>query len=341
MKSIVRATLLVALFLPQFAHADWAITRAEDYEATVDLLGIAFLDDDTGWAVGDKGTILATADGGHTWTQQAMPEPPEDVDERFRNRMKTAQLVRVLIAGESSIWILGSGVVLGSDDAGATWRYADVGTRNRLTNGVFLSPDVGFIVGDNRTAIGTWDGGISWEPVSEGRRARAGDNRTTYEAIGFMTEDIGWIVGSSGTYVRSEDGGKTWAEPDGVDFDAGENIFGMTCLSETEAWAVGAEATLLHTTDAGEYWERIENGAEDFWYNLMDITFAADGKQAWAVGDGGVILHTTDGGETWPAEDSSVNHNLNAVAVTPSGAAHVVGAWGVILQSAPTGIAGN
>ena len=184
MKSIVRATLLVALFLPQFAHADWAITRAEDYEATVDLLGIAFLDDDTGWAVGDKGTILATADGGHTWTQQAMPEPPEDVDERFRNRMKTAQLVRVLIAGESSIWILGSGVVLGSDDAGATWRYADVGTRNRLTNGVFLSPDVGFIVGDNRTAIGTWDGGISWEPVSEGRRARAGASSSVLAAPG-------------------------------------------------------------------------------------------------------------------------------------------------------------
>ncbi|MEO2005523.1 MAG: YCF48-related protein [Candidatus Poribacteria bacterium] len=345
MKSITRVSLLGALLgvllLPQFARADWAISRGEDYDAEIDLRGIAFLDDDTGWAVGDKGTILHTVDGGHTWEPQAMPEPSADVEERFRNRMKSAQLVRVLIADESTVWILGNGVLLGSTDAGATWRYSNAGTRNRLTNGVFLSAEIGFIVGDNRTIVGTWDGGGTWESVFEGRRARAGDNRTVYEAIAFMTPDIAWIVGSSSTVVRSEDGGRNWAQPDGIDFDAYGNVYGVTFLSETEGWAVGQEAMILHTTDAGEYWEPVENDAENFGYDLKDFAFSEDGSQAWVVGDGGTILHTSDGGETWPAEESSVNHDLKAVAVTPSGTAYVVGAWGVILQSAPTGIAGN
>lgn len=345
MKSIVRISLplpiLLLLLLPQVTRADWAISRGEDYDAEVDLRGIAFLDDNTGWAVGDKGTILKTTDGGHAWEPQAMPEPSEDIEERFRGRMQSATLVRVLVADESTVWILGNGVLLGSDDAGATWRYANPGTRGRLTNGVFLSPDVGFIVGDNRTIIGTWDGGDTWESVFEGQRARAGDNRTVYEAISFMTPDVGWIVGSSSTVVRSEDGGKNWAQPDDIDFDAYGNVYGVKFLSETEGWAVGQEAMILHTTDAGDYWEPVENDAEDFGYDLKDFAFSADGSQAWVVGDGGTILHTSDGGETWPAEDSTVNHDLKSVAVTPSGTAYAVGAWGVVLQSAPTGVAGN
>ncbi len=339
MKSIFRVSLLVALLAPQLANADWAVVRAEDYDAKVDLRGIAFIDDDRGWAVGDGGTIVRTTDGGHTWAQQAMPEPSDEVDERFRGRMKSAQLVRVFVADENTLWILGSGAVLVSRDAGETWDYVNIGTRNRMTNGVFLSADVGFMVGDNGTALGTWDGGATWESVAAGRRARAGDNRTTYEAIGFMSDDIGWIVGSSGTYIRSEDGGKTWGEPEDVDFDAGENMFGVACLSETEAWAVGQEATLLHTSDAGEYWERIENDGENFYYDLKDITFNADHSQGWVVGDGGTILHSEDGGETWPAEDSTVKHDLKSVAVTASGTVFTVGSWGVILMSAPTGVA--
>ncbi len=51
------------------------------------------------------------------------------------------------------------------------------------------------------------------------------------------------------------------------------------------------------------------------------------------------LFHSTDGGETWPAEDATVKHDLKAVAVTESGTAYTVGSWGVILMSAPTGVA--
>ncbi len=64
MKSLLRISLLVALLAPQFANADWAVVRSEDYDAKVDLRGIAFLDDSRGWAVGDGGTILKTSSGG-------------------------------------------------------------------------------------------------------------------------------------------------------------------------------------------------------------------------------------------------------------------------------------
>ena len=41
--------------------------RPNSYDSLYD---IAFVDSQTGWAVGDFGTILHTADGGQTWTRE-------------------------------------------------------------------------------------------------------------------------------------------------------------------------------------------------------------------------------------------------------------------------------
>ncbi len=50
---------------------DGGITWTRQLAGTSPLLGVSFVDADTGTAVGAEGTILHTTDGGATWTLQS------------------------------------------------------------------------------------------------------------------------------------------------------------------------------------------------------------------------------------------------------------------------------
>ncbi len=73
-----------------------------------DLFDIAFADASNGWAVGQKGTILRTTDGGNSWTKISSPT--------------TEDLIRVRSAPEGSVQIITrSGLVLATRDGGKSW----------------------------------------------------------------------------------------------------------------------------------------------------------------------------------------------------------------------------
>jgi len=67
-----------------------------------------------GWAVGANGTILATADGGVTWTRQGSSTPFDLHGVRFADSMRG--------------WAIGAnGTLLVTGDGGATWQARDTG----------------------------------------------------------------------------------------------------------------------------------------------------------------------------------------------------------------------
>jgi photosystem II stability/assembly factor-like uncharacterized protein len=68
---------------------------------------IAFATADTGWVVGNKGTILHTNDGGNTWLSQ-------------KSRVK-ADLKRISVVDPFVVWIVGDALLLRSLDGGKNW----------------------------------------------------------------------------------------------------------------------------------------------------------------------------------------------------------------------------
>jgi photosystem II stability/assembly factor-like uncharacterized protein len=86
-----------------------------------------------GIAVGERGTILRTIDGGNTWTPVAI---------------KTrATLLSVQFIDDNSGWAIGrSGTILRTDDAGATWVEQESGTKQNLY-GLYFVKKAGFAVG--------------------------------------------------------------------------------------------------------------------------------------------------------------------------------------------------
>jgi photosystem II stability/assembly factor-like uncharacterized protein len=72
------------------------------------LCDAAFVDASTGWVVGERGTVLRTADDGLTWTTVTVPTHED--------------LTAVWFTGAANGWIVGDGAaMLHTTDGGATW----------------------------------------------------------------------------------------------------------------------------------------------------------------------------------------------------------------------------
>ena len=107
--------------------------RAQPSGTHVVLDGVAFADAAHGWVVGDNGTILATTDGGLTWSKQQVA-------------------TRVLLGGvacsdTSHAWVVGmQGTILATTDGGAHWHAQTSGVRGVLTSVAFADAKHGWAV---------------------------------------------------------------------------------------------------------------------------------------------------------------------------------------------------
>jgi photosystem II stability/assembly factor-like uncharacterized protein len=164
------------------------------------------------WAVGDKGTILVTTDGGATWTPQVSGT--------------TATLEGVSFSDSYDGWAVGKGgIILATTDGGTTWTQQVSGTTSSLDSVAFVADaQHGYAVGAEGLILFTADGGTTWvKQISNTSR----DLESVSTIFGFNSGDAttrvsgsenpnDWhdaiAVGKKGTIVTTEDGGLTWTK---------------------------------------------------------------------------------------------------------------------------------
>jgi photosystem II stability/assembly factor-like uncharacterized protein len=165
------------------------------------LNSVAFTDAHHGWAVGYGGAILATSDGGATWTAQTSGT--------------NATLKCVTFADSRHGWAVGSGaggasnnapVILATSDGGAIWKAQDAssaGSSAVLYSVAFTDADHGWAVGatyeSNFTAsygviLATSDGGTTWAAEESG-------TKDPLNSVSFVDDTHGWAVGDRGTIL--------------------------------------------------------------------------------------------------------------------------------------------
>jgi photosystem II stability/assembly factor-like uncharacterized protein len=152
--------------------------------------------------------------------------------------------------------------------------------------------------------------------------------------VDFLDGSNGWAVGSGvdsaspggiGAILHTTDGGLTWSQQQS---GTKQPLTAIDMLNQSLGWAVGDGGTVLRSNGSAWQWHTLTS-QESF----ADVAFY-DSITGWAVGSpkgsqsgAGVIIYSTDGGNTW-YDQSTVDKALNAVAVTPSGRAWVVGEAG-------------
>jgi len=234
------------------------------------LQAIQFVGQDHGWAAG-AGRIVATSDGGRTWSRQySGPAVLDQVD----------------FTDTAHGWAVGPGTVLRTTNGGTTWtalREPRLSGHCLTVSSVhFVSAGLGYAIAGATPAGGaavggsgtpeaggqvvrTTDGGVTWSPVS-GAPAGA-------QAVCFGTARDGY-AGADGRIWRTTDGGATWTlsftEPpasagQGSASQSAGDAPELGCAGSGAAWALflGTGAAMMHApylayaTQDGSSWHGV------------------------------------------------------------------------------------
>ena len=286
------------------------------------LHAVYFLNNDLGWAVGSRGTLLATTDGGKSW--QAKPQPTEDAirDVYFADE-ENGWLVC-----ERNIYDLRSNdepraYLMKTGDGGEHWKRVNLRGANvdaRLMRAIFSRSGRGWAFGEGGAVYTTQDSGTSWSKLQL---------PTRFLLLGgtFIDENCGWLVGAGATILQTSDGGETWqhgrlAVASNVRFNS------ASFVNERWGWAVGSGGAIYRTSNGGRSWQPQASGVTA---DLFDVKFL-NAAEGWAVGAEGTVLHTTDGGSHWIASRSATPHTLERIFFTDHSHGWAVGFGGTILR---------
>lgn len=174
----------------------WEIQRVDTQEDRP-LFSVHFFDAHEGIAVGLWSLVLKTKDGGKTWQAVELPPPPEG-GRADRN------LFKAFASPSGSLFVAAErGLVLRSDDRGATWRYLATGYKGSFWSGVALADGSLLVAGLRGTIYRSADDGKTWAPVVSGSKSSVTD----------LVEVGGRVVGVGldGVRLVSDDHGQSFS----------------------------------------------------------------------------------------------------------------------------------
>jgi len=138
-----------------------------------------------------------------------------------------------------------------------------------------------------------------------------------------------FAVGNTGNIIRSVDGGLTWSV-----YDNNASVYwqDVQTIGQTIR-AIGESGTMRESLDGGVTWSPVALGVAENLYNMKIST-----DRGFIVGAGGRILIYNSNAKIWQAVTSPTTLALYGVHDMGDGKAWIVGAEGILLYSADSGV---
>ncbi len=241
------------------------------------LTAVYFVDDRYGWAVGHDALILATRDGGATWTRQ------------YDDLESESPLLDIWFKDRETGYAVGAyGAVLETTNGGQDWESINDRFDNEdgyHLNAISAVTDSGlFVVGEMGAMFRSADWGLTWETLE-------GPYEGSLFGIVPGSKPAQLIVyGLRGHIFRSLDFGETWSETK-VDTENGTLKFGLadgSLLANGDVLIVGHGGTVLRSNNGGESFSVSTRSDRA---SLSGVTSGVDGELI-LVGQNGI--HKTD-----------------------------------------------
>ncbi|MFK8329482.1 WD40/YVTN/BNR-like repeat-containing protein [Pseudomonas sp. BJa5] len=246
------------------------------------LTAVYFVDDKQGWAVGHDAQILASSDGGVTWSKQ------------FEDLKREAPLLDVWFKDAQQGFAVGAyGALLETTDGGKHW--TDVGERldnedQFHLNGIAAIKDAGlFIVGEQGSMFRSSDDGQTWEKLEGPYQG------SLFGVIGTAQPRTLLAYGLRGNLYRSADFGDNWQQ---IELKAARGAleFGLasaTLLDDGSLVLVGNGGSVLRSSDDGQTFS-VFNRSDRI---ALTGVSGQDKGGLVLVGQGGIHLATAQGAE--------------------------------------------
>jgi photosystem II stability/assembly factor-like uncharacterized protein len=190
-----------------------------------------------------------------------------------------AVLLAAAAAGDRLVAVGERGLVVLSDDQGASWRQAPSPVSVTLTAVRFADARHGVAVGHGGVVLATRDGGATWALRLDGRR-------------------VAELAAAAATTPEAQ------RDAERLQADGPDKPFLDVLLWDSQHWLVaGAFGLLLETRDAGLSWQplmqRVPNPRALHWYVLR-----RQGQTLLLAGEQGLLVRSDDGGASFQALES-------------------------------------
>lgn len=280
------------------------------------LGAVDFGDATHAWAAGRWGTMLASADGGVTWTAQATPSDVSAID-----------LTGVSFIDAQKGWAVGTDSGSGESffikttDGGTTWNLIDVIGNSYLFHCDFVDANNGWASGMSGIVWHTSDGGATWSP----QVLPSTNVYTRTYGLDFVNGTQGWLVSNQGRVYVTSNAGASWSVQKTV---GGTSLLALAMRDATHGIATGDDGAVLQTTD-GVTWTEEGAGLRT---PIVDSSFVSSTK-GWAVGFNGQVLKTTDGGDAWAAKKAPTSKHLVSVDFVNASRGWLCGRRGTVMRT--------
>ena len=247
--------------------------------------GIAFVSP----SGGGSSAAFFTTDAGISWKPLTIPAGSVDRLYRF---------------DATTIYAIGNGTLLRSDDAGLTFVKQAFGAGQTLTSIGCADPNLCLITTAQGALNRTTDGGATATPITAASVPLAG--------AAFASAARAVAVGAAGQTVVSNDAGVNYTAIGG---DIGGSFFNLRRGPvPTSAFAPGAKGQIALTADAGATWKvaNVSTSAD-----ILDTSWS-DAKTGYALDIRGGLFRTLNGGLTWQTLNAGAGAAARAVIAVPA-----------------------
>jgi len=314
MKLFLSTVILFIVIISQ-CFAQWSHQNSGTSER---LLSNHFINETTGWAAGNNGTIVKTTNGGTEWISQSVNSSDNIHSIHFVN--------------SSSGWIAlyefipnRHGEIMHTTDGGETWTSQFSISGATLFSIYFSDPSNGWALGSSGVMFKSTNGGQSWSDISP-------VSGFWLYSVFFINDQVGWISGGLPSQIlKTTNGGSNWIAQS---IPVSDRIMSVFFLDLQNGWAVGAGGRIVKTTNGGNNWDFIPSPVVQ---ELRNIRFS-DNMNGWIVGLGGVILHSLDGGISWNVHNSNTSENLFGVSFVNNVQGWIAGENGTLLVTNNGGV---
>ncbi len=220
------------LFFLMVSHWLWAQEQGWNIVNPVsegmNLNSVSFYGENEGFAVGNKGCILHTTDGGDNWEKMDSPT--------------NKNLFGVYCLGiQQTIAVGAGGIILKRTSPSLNWTIVTEGSFHILYDVQFINQDEGFICGQFGTILRSSNGGNSWTELSTNTMA-------SFRGLDFPEPGSILAVGEAGAMLKSSDNGSTWSV---LPAPVTQIFFDIHFLSPQLGFMCGSKSSILRTTNGG------------------------------------------------------------------------------------------
>jgi photosystem II stability/assembly factor-like uncharacterized protein len=265
--------LLAVILNSGSVQAQWHLEKCPTKN---NLNAISLIDENSGWIVGEEGTILFKSDG--IWKDY--------------KKSTNQDLNSIVMIDNKNGWAVGDkGTIVRYN--GNYWELYNSPTNKNLLSVSFKDSDNGIAVGEFGTVLIFKNG--DWILLENGIRGNF--------CSAFYDMNDAWIGGGlecvNVPIVKMGINEKT----DTKTFDTYAFIKSIFLLNRNDGWAVGSPSTILHYD--GERWGKV---SIDYNYSSLNSVFFSKENNGISVGHAGTVL-IYEGG-AWIKESSLINQNL-------------------------------